>query len=239
MNALEHAQQLQKDYGELDGVALLEKVVPEFSDGITAVSSFGAESALLLSMIAEVDSSLPITFLDTKKLFDETLEYRDLLSERLGLTNVKTIYPDYNDIQRADPEGTLWERDVRACCTIRKVIPLQKALKPYKAWITGRKRHQGGLRGELPLIEAFEGRVKVNPLAKWNRDMIWDEFKKRDLPLHPLYEQGYLSIGCAPCTALPSDPNDPRSGRWSGQDKTECGIHITEDGKILRTSGTS
>ncbi len=238
LNSIDQAKALKAAYGTLEAQDLIAAISKEFGESLTMVSSFGAESALLLHMASEVDKNMAITFLDTKKLFPETLAYRDTLAQILGLSNIRTIYPDYNDIQRADPEGDLWDRDTRGCCAIRKVLPLQRALKPYKAWITGRKRHQGGLREDLPLIEAFEGRVKINPLANWDRDKIWAEFKRRNLPTHPLFDQGYLSIGCAPakCTSLPTDPNNPRSGRWAGEDKEECGIHLGADGKWVRSN---
>lgn len=237
MNAAEKAAELKQKYAGLDSSNLLKMLIEkEFPGTVTLVSSFGAESAILIHMVSEIDPGLPVTFIDTQKLFPETLAYRDLLAARFGLTNIRTIYPDYSDIQRDDPEGTLWERRAHSCCTIRKVKPLQKALKGYDAWITGRKRFQGGIRGELPVIESFEGRIKINPLAHWDAEKLWNRFRELNLPLHPLYEKGYLSIGCAPCTSLPTDPNDPRSGRWAGSDQKECGIHIGEDGQIRRTA---
>src|SRR5690606_200614 len=128
------------------------------------------------------------------KLFSETLAYRDLLIERLGLCNVRTIYPEYSDTGRFDPEGTLWDSDPGACCYIRKVKPLNRALKGFEAWITGRKRFQGGLRSALPLVEAAEGRLKINPLAGWSAKDIAAEFVRRALPEHPLKAAGFLSI---------------------------------------------
>lgn len=231
MDSVKKTAMLLDRYGDLDGEALLGPLIrKEFPGKIALVSSFGAEAALLLAMAAQIDPGLPVIFLDTQKLFPETLAYRDLLTAHLGLKDVRTIYPDYADTARRDPEGKLWSGDVNACCYIRKVKPLQKALKGFDAWITGRKRFQGGLRGDLAPVESADGKVKINPLARWSAVEIEKEFKARDLPEHPLKAAGYLSIGCAPCTALPANADDPRSGRWQGQEKTECGIHLGKDG---------
>lgn len=208
----------------------------EFSGKIAMVSSFGIESAVMLDLAARANPHLPVIFLETRKLFPETLDYVETLTRQLGLTNVQAIYPDYAAMQRDDPDGTLWETNANSCCYIRKVEPLHRALQGYGAWFTGRKRFHGGLRGELPVFEAEEGRIKINPLALWAPEDIRCAFIDRGLPAHPLAAKGYTSVGCAPCTHLPSDPADPRSGRWKGQDKEECGIHLGPDGKFQRTS---
>lgn len=207
-------------------LALLRCVVlEEFPGRIAVVSSFGVESALILSMVAEVDPATPVIFLETGKHFPETLAYRDSLSRRLGLRDVRSIAPDAVELVANDPGGDLWQRDVETCCGIRKVIPLSRALSGFDAWITGRKRHHGGERTNLSLVEATEGRFKINPLVDWSADEIAAEFRARGLPLHPLALQGYRSIGCAPCTRKTDDGEDARSGRWAGTEKTECGIH--------------
>lgn len=236
-NSVIAAEELLSRYGALDGEALLEPLIEhELIKGrLCLVSSFGTEAALLLSMVAKIDPALPVIFLDSQKLFQETLAYRDELIKLLGLKNVQTVYPDYSDTTRDDPEGTLWETRANACCYIRKVKPLQKALKNYVAWITGRKRYHGGLRSNMPVIESFEGRVKINPLAAWSPEDIAREFIARKLPEHPLKAKGYLSIGCLPCTDLPVSGQDARSGRWKGSDKEECGIHLDEYGKFRRS----
>ncbi|MCF8496245.1 MAG: phosphoadenylyl-sulfate reductase [Alphaproteobacteria bacterium] len=237
MNSVAQAQDLLERYGNLEGEALLSPLIRDVFPGrLCLVSSFGAEAALLLHMVSGIDSGLPVVFLDTQKLFPETLAYRDLLVERLGLSNIRTIYPDYTDTSRSDPDGTLWQSNPNACCTIRKVKPLQKALKGFDAWITGRKRYHGGMRTALPLIEASEGRVKINPLASWSAQDIKREFERRGLPAHPLRAQGYFSIGCLPCTAPPASEDDVRSGRWQGREKQECGIHLGDDGKFYKGS---
>lgn len=231
MDSVKKSAQLQEKYRGSDAASLLAAIIKEeFPGRLALVSSFGAEAALLLDMVAKIDPALPIIFLDTQKLFPETLAYRDLLIKRLGLKDVRTIYPDYADTSRRDPDGMLWGRDVNACCYIRKVRPLQKALKGFDAWITGRKRFQGGLRTDMEQIESADGKVKINPLATWGMEDIAKEFAARNLPEHPLKAQGYLSIGCKPCTSLPENKDDPRSGRWQGQEKTECGIHMGTDG---------
>lgn len=230
-DSVKRAAELQKKYRDSPAETLLAGMIrDEFPGRIALVSSFGTEAALLLDMVAKIDAAVPVIFLDTQKLFPETLAYRDLLTDLLGLKDVRTIYPDYADTSRRDPDNTLWSRDVNACCYIRKVRPLQKALKGFDSWITGRKRYQGGERTGLASIESTDGKVKINPLATWSIEDIAREFTARNLPEHPLKAQGYLSIGCAPCTSLPQNQNDSRSGRWAGQGKTECGIHRGADG---------
>ncbi|MEM6625831.1 MAG: phosphoadenylyl-sulfate reductase [Pseudomonadota bacterium] len=200
--------------------------IREFKDKICYVSSFGAESAVMLSLIADVDPTFPVLFIDTGMHFQQTLDYRDELSEFLGLTNVQTLHPDEDERKMEDPRNDLWKSDPDVCCELRKVRPLEPALKGYDAWITGRKRFHGGERMQLPVFEHTDGRFKVNPLAGWTPEDVALFLRLRNLPKHPLVEQGYPSIGCWPCTAPASDPNDLRSGRWAGQEKTECGLHI-------------
>lgn len=197
-----------------------------FPGQIALVSSFGAESAVLLHLAAQTDKAVPVLFLDTGKLFDETLKYRDALIERLGLSDVRVLTPDQKQLAAQDESGTLWFRDAEACCNIRKVQPLQRALKPFAAWINGRKRYQAGTRRQIPLVEAEGARLKFNPLAGWSAAEIDAYFARHDLPRHPLVAEGYLSIGCATCTRPVAPGQDARSGRWQGSEKTECGIHL-------------
>jgi phosphoadenosine phosphosulfate reductase len=196
-----------------------------FPGDVALVSSFGAESALLLHFLAEIDRATPILFLDTGKHFDETLMYRDILAGRFDFADLRSIEPDAAAIAQHDPEGTLWQTNPDLCCQLRKVDPLQKALQPFGAWITGRKRYQSRTRTALPTFESLDGRVKVNPLASLGADDIEIAFKQFKLPQHPLYYDGFKSIGCKPCTLRVADGADARSGRWAGTDKTECGIH--------------
>ncbi len=214
-------------YGHLRGRELLAALIEqEFAGRIALVSSFGAEAAVLLHMTAEIDPATPVIFLETGKLFGETLKYRDLLADRLGLADVRSMTPNPDRAKSPDPLGNLWARNPDLCCFIRKVEPLRRALNGFDAWITGRKRYQGGLRAELPHIEAMAGRVKINPLADWRKLDIDAYFAAHDLPRHPLEADGYLSIGCVPCTDRVAPGEDMRSSRWNGTDKTECGIHL-------------
>lgn len=196
-----------------------------FPGQIALVSSFGAESAVLLHLVAQADRHTPVLFLETGKLFDETLAYRDLLAERLGLTDIRNLHPDPKALAAFDDGGTLWFRDTDACCRIRKVEPLERGLKPFAASINGRKRFQAKTRAAIPLVEADGARLKLNPLADWGPEEIEAYFRRHDLPRHPLVAQGYPSIGCSPCTQPVADGEDVRAGRWRGSDKTECGIH--------------
>ena len=196
---------------------------------VAIVSSFGAESAILLHLIAQIDPSVPVIFLETGKHFPETLVYRDLLIERLSLTDLRNITPDEASIATKDQTGLRWSYDPDGCCEIRKVIPLAKALAPFDAQFTGRKGFQSSTRAGLPRFEVEDGRLKVNPLASWSKDDLAAYFETHDLPPHPLVDQGYPSIGCAPCTSIVKSGEDPRAGRWRGWDKVECGIHTAVD----------
>lgn len=196
-----------------------------FPGQIALVSSFGADSAVLLHLAAQTDRATPVLFLDTGKLFEQTLAYRDALVDRLGLSDVRVLTPDQTQLAAQDDGGTLWFRDAEACCNIRKVQPLQRALKPFAAWINGRKRYQAGTRRDIAMVEADGARLKFNPLAGWSAAEIEAYFTRHDLPRHPLVAEGYLSIGCATCTQPVAAGQDARSGRWQGREKTECGIH--------------
>jgi phosphoadenosine phosphosulfate reductase len=189
------------------------------------VSSFGAESAVLLHLIGSIDPAVPVLFLETGKHFPETLAYRDELVAKIGLTGLRNITPDQPVLDQKDGTGLRWSYDPDGCCEIRKVIPLKAALAPFDAQFTGRKAFQSSTRAALPRFEIEEGRLKVNPLADWDKAKIEAYMAEHDLPAHPLVEQGYLSIGCAPCTSIVKPGEDPRSGRWRGWDKVECGIH--------------
>jgi phosphoadenosine phosphosulfate reductase len=195
---------------------------------LALVSSFGIESAALLKVMADVDPAIPVVFLDTGWLFEETLAYRDTLIEKLGLRDVRSIQPLAETLSREDPERELWFSDPDACCRIRKVEPLQRALAPFRAWINGRKRFQGGLRADIPVVEADGVRLKFNPFANVSREAIEAIFAEAKLPPHPLAASGYLSVGCMPCTSRTSPDEDARAGRWRGRAKTECGIHTVK-----------
>ena len=211
---------------EDEGVALLRHAITEaFRGRIAVVSSFGADSAMLLALVAEIDPATPVLFLDTQKHFLETLAYRDTLARQLGLTDVRDIRPDSVELAKNDPDGELHRWIPDDCCALRKVAPLEKALAGFDAWVTGRRRSQARTRAALPFVETVDGRSKFNPLADWSAERIVDELARRDLPRHALVARGYPSIGCAPCTRAVRPGEDPRAGRWAGQGKVECGIH--------------
>jgi phosphoadenosine phosphosulfate reductase len=200
-------------------------ILAEFPGRIAVSSSFGTESAVLLHMVAAVDPATPVLVLDTGKLFGETRRYRDLLVARLGLTDVRAIAPEPLALAARDGKGVLWSQDPDACCALRKVEPLQRALAPFAAWFTGRKAFQAATRAQLPLVEFADGRFKINPLATMTAADIAAYFRDHDLPRHPLEAEGYRSIGCMPCTGRVAPGEDARAGRWRGRGKTECGIH--------------
>lgn len=206
---------------------LHDAITRQFPGKIALVSSFGVESAILLHMAARIDTSLPVIFLETGKLFPETLAYRDQLISLLGLRDVRSIRPSGAQLAAYDPDGRLWEKDPDLCCAIRKTNPLDDALDGFEAWITGRKRSQSSTRAQLNLQETgADGRITINPLAFWQDSELEAYFQNHDLPRHPLQAEGYSSIGCATCTRKPLPGQDKRSGRWAGKDKTECGIHM-------------
>ncbi len=211
---------------------LAELIHRRFAGRIALVSSFGAESAVLLHLVAQIDPATPIVFLDTGKSFGETLKYRDALVRQLGLSNLRIVEPQEPAVALADATGDLWLRNSNACCHLRKVEPLERALQPFAAWINGRKRFQGGMRSALPVIERASGRVKINALANWSEQDIARYFAAYDLPRHPLEADGYSSIGCMPCTDKARPGEDARASRWRGSDKTECGIHLAASSPV-------
>jgi phosphoadenosine phosphosulfate reductase len=218
-----HAQILEP----LDAPHVIERVLGDGSFGrVGVVSSFGAESAVLLHLVATVDAATPVLFIDTGKLFGETLRYAEKLRGLLGLEDFRLLKPDAVEVTEADPAGDLWRQDPDGCCGVRKVRPLARALEGFDTWITGRKRFQSTARAELSKTEIVDGRLKVNPLAQWSREDLDGYFAAYDLPRHPLEADGFLSIGCFTCTDRVAPGEDPRSGRWRGSGKTECGIHL-------------
>jgi phosphoadenosine phosphosulfate reductase len=215
-----------------DASGILELALKgEFSGRAAVVSSFGAESVVLLHLVAQIDPTTPVLFLNTGKLFGETLRYRDRLQDELGLIDIRSIGPHPADRTELDPEGTLWTRDTDACCNFRKVVPLRQALTGFDAQVTGRKRFQTRDRASMKSVELFEGRFRFNPLADWTLADLEAYSDRHNLPRHPLVDDGYPSIGCMPCTRRVAAGEDYRDGRWSGLDKDECGIHIGVDGE--------
>jgi phosphoadenosine phosphosulfate reductase len=225
--ALPSAVDLDRRLGDASPAGIVSAALAAVGrERLTVVSSFGTESAVLLKIVADVDPAIPVVFLDTGWLFQETLDYRDVLTKRLGLRDVRTIHPLADTLARQDPEHDLWFSNPDECCRIRKVEPLARALKPFDAWINGRKRFQGGLRAEIPVVEADGARLKFNPLAHVSPEGLEAIFKSADLPPHPLVKSGFASVGCMPCTSRSEADEEARAGRWRGRDKTECGIHI-------------
>jgi phosphoadenosine phosphosulfate reductase len=213
-----------------DAAGLLQLALKEAFPGRTAiVSSFGAESAVLLHLAAAIDPDTPVLFVNTGKLFGETLRYRDRLQQALGLGDVRSIGPNGREVAATDPGENLWSRDPDGCCGLRKVVPLQKALAGFDAQVTGRKRFQTRARAAMDKVEYFDSRFRFNPLADWGPDEVAAYLIRHGLPQHPLVEDGFLSIGCQPCTRRVQAGEGMRSGRWPGQDKDECGIHGEQD----------
>ena len=219
------AQSLDARLRDAHPAEVIAAAVEHFGDRLALVSSFGAESAVLLHMAAQIRPDIPVLFLDTGMLFGQTLDYRRNLAARLGLTDVRDLRPSFEDLATSDPESNLWQRDTDACCHIRKVLPLDSALSGFDAWITGRKRFHGGDRLRLSVVEEADGKIKFNPLANWTKVEIDEYAQVHDLPAHPLVSAGFPSIGCWPCTNPVEEGADVRAGRWTGSQKTECGIH--------------
>ena len=211
------------------GVDTLEMLRTLFAEGtlgrVAVVSSFGTESAVLLDLVARADAPVPVIFVDTLKMFPETLAYREELIERLGIRNASVVTPDPKVLAAKDESGLRWSYDPDGCCAIRKVEPLARAKAGLDAWISGRKAFQSATRENIARFEVEDGRLKINPLGDWVKADLEAYFAERDLPRHPLEAQGFLSVGCAPCTSPVAPGEDPRAGRWRGWDKTECGIH--------------
>jgi phosphoadenosine phosphosulfate reductase len=221
------ASRIETRFSSLKATTLLKLAIQDLFPGrIALVSSFGADSAVLLHMIARIDKATPVVFVDTKQHFPETLAYRDQLVEMLGLTGIVSAEPDKAVTDAEDPEKFLFASDPDRCCEIRKVLPLAEALQGFDAWITGRKGFQTIERAKMPLFEAEGERIKVNPLAAWSAGDILAYIKQAELPPHPLVAKGFPSIGCLPCTSRVRPGEDVRAGRWRGKTKTECGIHL-------------
>jgi phosphoadenosine phosphosulfate reductase len=233
---------LNASYRHHSATDVLERALRDPEVGhLALVSSFGAESVVLLHLVSVVAPGTPVIFIDTQMLFPETLAYQRTLAEKLNLTDLRTIRADRRDTGLDDPDGTLHRFSTDACCRLRKVAPLARALQGFDGWITGRKRYQSGSRATLQFFENEAGRqIKVNPLAHWGREDIEDYIVNNRLPRHPLVAKGYPSIGCAPCTSPVREGEDPRAGRWRGSEKDECGIHYI-NGRVVRAPapGTS
>lgn len=227
------AQKSEDPYFGYSAEMALRKAIEAYPDKIALVSSLGADSAVLLHLVSKIDKNLPVIFLDTGKHFRETLAYRDLLIEDLGLENFQTLTPDANDLKAEDADGDLHNTAPDSCCDLRKVRPLDRVISGYDARITGRKRYQTPDRKDMPILEMGGRMAKVNPLAYWTAKDVSAYIRKHDLTPHPMFSLGYLSIGCQPCTTRVAEGEDPRAGRWRNHNKTECGIHYI-DGKWVQ-----
>ncbi len=220
-------------FDEMDSAGVLKQALTELLPGdVAIVSSFGADSAVLLHMVSEINPDLPVYFLETGKHFPETLAYVETLKRQLGLTNVISLLPDPADLDRFDPKGNLWETDPDSAA-ISQDRAIGADPREICRLVTGRKRYQTAERGVLPHFElTSDDRIKVNPLAYWGDADVVAYRRRYNLPEHPLYRQGYKSIGCAPCTSAVAEGEDARAGRWRGLDKKECGIHFDFNGAI-------
>jgi phosphoadenosine phosphosulfate reductase len=208
----------------------------EFPGEVALVSSFGADSVVLLDMAASVDRDLPVLMIDTLMLFEETLDYQREVAARLGLTDVRHLRPARDELAAVDPAGDLHLRDTDACCEVRKVAPIERVRGRWPVTISGRKRFQGPTRAALEHFEPDGERLRVNPLAHWSREQVAAYIAAHELPRQPLGARGFRSIGCAPCTTPVAEGEDDRAGRWRGSDKIECGIHFGPDGRIVRAA---
>jgi phosphoadenosine phosphosulfate reductase len=221
------ASRLEVRFAQLKASSLLRLAIEDLYPGrIALVSSFGADAAALLHMVAQVDKATPVVFVDTGQHFPETLAYRDDLVARLRLTDVIVAEPNAETLAKEDPEKFLFAADPDRCCEIRKVRPLAEAMEGFDAWITGRKGFQSTTRATLPLFEAEGERIKINPLVGWSSSDVLKYIADSGLPRHPLVTKGFPSIGCLPCTSPVRPGEDERAGRWRGRGKVECGIHV-------------
>lgn len=218
---------LTERFALVDGATMLRTLIDENALGTVAVvSSFGTEAAVLLHLVAQASRDIPVIFVDTLKMFPQTLAYRERLVRSLGFTSSRVVAPDPAVLAAKDDHGLRWSYDPDGCCNIRKVEPLRRAKVGLDTWISGRKAFQSVVRQRLPRFELEDGRLKINPLGDWVKADLDAYFIKHDLPRHPLEADGFLSIGCEPCTSKVLPGEDARSGRWRGWDKVECGIHI-------------
>ncbi len=219
------ARALNAELRDADAATILKRTLESFPGRVAMLSSFGAEAAVPLHLLAQTAPDMPVLFLDTDRHFGQTLPYRDQLASQLGLTDIRSLKPE--NTAAADPKGDLWRTDADLCCTIRKVKPLAAVKPQFDVLITGRKHFHGAGRLRLPLFEVLDGQIRLNLLANWSPDEVDAYFAQHALPRHPLVQAGYRSIGCWPCTQPSADADDDvRGGRWAGSEKVECGIHL-------------
>ena len=205
-----------------------------FGDGLVMATGFGPEGIVLMHHVSQIRPETIVFYLDTDLLFSHTYELRDELVKKFGI-RFERIHSGISLPAQAVRHGDkLWESDPDTCCLMRKVIPQREYLSGHRAWITGIRRDQTIFRANAGLVEwdKTNKMAKLNPLAAWTQDQVWDYIRQYDLPYNTLHNQGYPSIGCWPCTKAVKPGDDPRSGRWAGQEKTECGIHLKSDYEI-------
>jgi phosphoadenosine phosphosulfate reductase len=208
---------------------LIRHELEQAQRNICVTNSFQAEDMIVLHIVRQTLPDVPVIFLDTGYHFAEVYEYRDRMAKAWSM-NLINLLPELTVPEQEAQFGILNQTDPSRCCGLRKVKPLFAALGSYKLWFTGLRREQAKSRAALQPVEDFALPTaktirKVSPLTEWTAKDVWDYARRHEIPLLPLYDRGYSSIGCEPCTSLPVDPNDPRSGRWGGQ-KQECGIHL-------------
>jgi phosphoadenosine phosphosulfate reductase len=212
---------------------LIRDVLGKQSGPPCVTSSFQTDCMVLVDLVTEQLPEIPVLFLETGYHFPETYAYRDQMTERLHL-NLTNLTSKLSVAEQESQFGILYQSAPDRCCAIRKVEPLFAGLQPYDVWFTALRREQSPTRANLQPVDRFKlpgGKElwKVSPLATWTNAEVWAYLKQRNIPVLPLYDRGYTSIGCSPCTALPFDPDNPRSGRWAGKQKLECGIHIAAE----------
>ena len=206
-----------------------QQIAAAMKEDICVTSSFQAEDMVVVHLVREAIGDVPVIFLDTGYHFSETYEYRDRLAQEWNL-NLVNVLPQLTVAEQESQFGILNQTAPDRCCGMRKVGPLFASLEPYRLWFTGLRREQAKTRANLQPVDPFtlptgKQLQKISPLADWSTRDVWQYAGQYGIPLLPLYEKGYTSIGCEPCTSLPFDPDDPRSGRWGGR-KQECGIHV-------------
>ncbi|MFQ5900353.1 MAG: phosphoadenylyl-sulfate reductase [Thermodesulfobacteriota bacterium] len=223
----ERLKEIGNGFEGKDPKDVIKWAIGEFLSSITLACSFGAEDVALVDMVVKVNPDTNIFYLDTNVLFKETYEVRDRLIKKYGVSPVKYQSSITLEEQAEKYGDKLWEKNPGECCKIRKIGPLRSALKRFDAWITGIRRDQAPTRANAGIVEwdnAF-GLVKINPLAAWTSEDVWDYIKENEVPYNVLHDRNYPSIGCEHCTNPVMPGEDPRAGRWAGFKKTECGLH--------------
>ncbi len=231
---LNNIDELNTNFEKKQPQEIIKWAIEEFSDRLALTSSFGPESGTLLHMVSQIDKNVKVLFLETGYHFPDTLQYRDQLVDFLGLSNVVDLRAnsERKDKIVKEYDGVPYEKNPDLCCQINKVEPLDEALKDQDAWISGIRRRQTDFRKSIQIIEEYEGEIyKISPLANFTSRDAWWYLKEHKVPQHPLFDKGYLSIGCWPCTRPVQEGDDERSGRWAGKSKQECGIHTFKEVK--------